>query len=524
MTKPASTPAAALVPPESEKWVLLASIIGSGMAFIDTTALNVALPALQADLHVSGAQLLWIVNAYALFLSSLILVGGSIGDRYGRKRIFAIGISLFALASLVCGLAPNVEVLIAARAVKGIGGAMMVPGSLAILSASFAPERRGQAIGTWSMFSTLTTTLGPVIGGWLASQGLWRFVFFINLPLAAVALAALLLRVPESRDHKAAAQQLDLPGALLATLGLGGLSYGFIQAPDFGLTDGRIILALGGGIAALIAFLIVEARSDHPMMPLTLFRSRTFSGANALTFFLYAALNGTLFFFPLNLVQVQGYPAQIAGFAMLPFALLLMVLARRSGWLVQRIGVRPLLTLGPLIAGIGFFMYGLPGLTDGPSDYWTHFMPAVIVLGVGMGLTIAPLTTAVMGAAPIDKAGTASGINNALARSANVLAVAMLGALAIVQFSAALERRVEPLNLPDAAQAQLAQEARQLAGAEPPAGLDSAATESVAQAIRLSFLEAYRLVTLIGAGLAWLGALMGFLLIEGKLRPQRSGV
>lgn len=499
-------------------WVLVATILASSMAFIDSSALDVASPALQADLHIDGSQLFWIINGYALFLASLILVGGSLGDHYGRKRVFMIGIALFTAASVACGVAPSPDLLIGARAVQGIGGALMVPGSLAILSASFSAERRGRAIGTWSTFSTLTTILGPMLGGWLAGQGLWRVIFFINLPLAVTTLVILALKVPESRDETAP-KQLDYPGALLATFGLAAITYGFLQAPKLGLTESTVLIALLGGVVALIAFVWVESRSDHPMVPLKLFRSRTFSGANALTLFLYAALRIAPLFLILNLVQVQGYPQESAGLTFLPFALLLTVMSRWAGGLVDRIGPRLPLTIGPLIAGVGMFMIGLPGITEGLNTYWVTYFPGIVILGIGLGITVAPLTTAVMGSAPAESTGTASGINNAVARTAGVLAVAILGSLALFVFSSVLENRTRELNLPAQAQAELRVEAAKLADALPPAGLTPDLKTQVEMAIKWSFVDTFRFVTLLAGGLAWLSALLAWFLIQ----PAKSG-
>lgn len=508
-TRPEAAPGAGF-------WVLFATILASSMAFIDSSALNVALPALQADLGASGADLLWIVNAYALLLAALILVGGSLGDIFGRKRVFLLGIGLFALASLLCGLAPNTAFLIGARALQGIGGALMVPGSLAIISASFGPGQRGKAIGTWSAFSTITTILGPVLGGVLAEAGLWRVIFFINLPLAAMAIAALLLRVPESRaEHEP--QRVDYAGALLATAGLGGITYGFVEAPARGWGDPLILTALLGGALALGAFVAVEARSDHPMMPLRLFRSRTFSGANLMTLFLYAALYGMLFFFPLNLIQVQGYGETLAGLASLPSIILLTVLSPWAGGLVDRYGPRLPLTIGPALAGLGFLLFALPGLTEGPGDYWTSFFPASALQGLGLAITVAPLTTAVMGSVAASRSGAASGINNAVARTAGVLAVAVMGAVALLAFSAALEARTAELALGAEARAALQAAAAHLGGAQPPAGLDAATTAQVAQSIRLAFVDTFRLLAGIGAALAWISAILAALTVEPRL-------
>ncbi len=490
------------------------------MAFIDSSALDVASAALQTDLGLNGSQLLWVINAYLLFLSALILVGGALGDHYGRKRVFMIGIATFSLASIACGFAQDAGFLIFARSVQGIGGALMVPGSLAIITASFPPERRGAAIGTWSTFSTLTTLAGPVLGGWLAGHGLWRVVFFINVPLAIAAMAVLALRVPESRDENAS-KQLDYLGALLATVGLAGLTFGFLQAPDYGLSDLRVFGALAVGVLALIAFVIVEARSDHPMMPLRLFRSRTFSGTNLLTLFLYAALRIAPFFLVLNLIQIQGYPEEIAGFAFLPFAILLTLMSRWAGGLIDRVGARLPLIVGPALAAVGFALLGLPGLTAGPDHYWVTYFPGVIVLGIGMGITVAPLTTAVMGAAPQGSSGTASGINNAVARTAGVLGVAIVGAIAISLFTTTLDTRAAMLSLPDQATVELQAQAPQFGAAQPPEGLTPDQTDAAEGAIKLAFVDTFRLIAGIAAALAAVSAVMAALLIENRPAQAR---
>lgn len=325
--------------PETERWVLFATTLASSMAFIDASALNVALPTLQDALQASGAQLLWIINAYLLMLAALILVGGSLGDKLGRKKVFMAGICLFILASLACGLTPTAQFLLVARAVQGIGGALMVPGSLALITATFGPEKCSRAIGTWAAITTMVTIAGPVLGGSLADMGLWRSVFLINLPIGLSALLILHFKVPESQD-KTIAQPLDYPGAILITLGLAALTYGFISLPNLGLSNPAVYGTLLVGIIALISWGIVEAYSDHPMLPLHLFRSSTFSGTNLLTLFLYGALNVGIFFLCLNLVRAQGYSQTIAGFADMPFALLLAGLSPVMGELVERYGSR----------------------------------------------------------------------------------------------------------------------------------------------------------------------------------------
>ena len=326
------------------------AILGTSVAFIDSTVVNVALPAVQSGLHTTITGVQWVVEAYTLFLAALILTGGSLGDLYSRRKVFALGVVLFAAASAWCGMAPNVGQLIAARSLQGIGAALLVPGSLALISVSFPTDQRGRAIGTWSGFTAITTAIGPVLGGWLVEHASWRWVFFINLPIAAAVVVLTLWRVPECGEKKAEVT-IDWPGALLTALGLGGIVYGFIESSP---------LAGVIGTASLAAFLWVEVRSSAPMLPLALFRSRSFSGANLLTLFLYAALSGVLFFLPINLIQIQGYTATEAGAVLLPFILLVFFLSRWSGGLFERYGARLPLTIGPLIAAVGVRLV-LPG-------------------------------------------------------------------------------------------------------------------------------------------------------------------
>lgn len=501
--------------PNVGRWVLLSTILASSMAFIDGTALNVALPAIQAGLGASGALLLWAVNAYLLMLAALIMVGGSLGDKLGRKRVFMVGIVLFVLASVVCGLASTVEFLIVARAVQGIGGALMIPGSLAIISAFFQFGDRGQAIGTWSAATTIVTVAGPVLGGFLANAGLWRGVFLINLPIGIAALFILYFKVPESLGEQATGQ-IDWLGALLVMIGLSGLTYGFISAPDLGFDNPGVVAALAGGIIALAAFVLVEARSAHPMVPLGLFRVPTFSGTNLLTLFLYGALSVGTFFLSLNLVQAQGYNLAIAGFSFTPFALVLTALSRWAGGLVDRYGPRLPLMIGPALAGMGFLLMARAGLTEGASQYWTTFFPGILTLGIGMGITVAPLSTAVMNSVATDLAGTASGVNNAVARTAGVLAIAIVGAIALLVFASALQAHTAIINLPNAARIALASEAAQLGEATVPSQVPPESTSLVSNAIKLAFVDTFNLVMVICTGLAWLAALMAGLLVESR--------
>lgn len=500
--------------PSSSTWILLATILASSMAFIDSSAINVTLPAIQADLGATGKQLLWIVNAYLLFLSALILLGGSLGDRYGRKKLFAVGIIIFSAGSLAAGLSRSSEFLIAARSFQGMGGALMVPGSLSIITASIPAKDRGRAIGTWSAFTTLATILGPVLGGFLASAGLWRIVFFINLPLAVVALAALAYRVPESKDPEAKA--LDLVGALLVTFSLAGLTYGAIEAPERGLTHPVILAALIGGVLGLIAFTAWERRVEAPLLPLGLFRSRTFSGTNLLTLLLYAGLNVALFFFSLTLIQAQGYPARQAGLALLPFTFMLAVLSRWSGDVADRRGPRLLLIVGPLVSAIGFFGLGVPGLGSGPGQYWTTYFPGIVTVGIGMGLTVAPLTTAVMGSVRDSRAGIASGVNNAVARTGGVLAVAIVGGLALFSFRQELQARSQDLAITQQQRQELIAGADKFGETQPPSSVGAEARPKVERAIKQSLLDTLNGTSKIAAALAALGAVLAGLIIRDE--------
>jgi EmrB/QacA subfamily drug resistance transporter len=498
------------------KWVLAATILGSSIAFIDNTVVNVALPVLQRELNATAADVQWVIEGYTLFLAALILVGGSLGDHYGRRRIFALGIVIFTLASVWCGLAPGVGQLILARAAQGIGGALLVPSSLAIISATFSGEERGRAIGTWSGFTAITSALGPVLGGWLVEQASWRWVFFINVPLAMIVLAIVLLRVPESRDRSATAR-LDYLGAALVTIGLGTLVFGLIEAGIRGLSDPLALAGIVLGVAALAAFVFVEARSSAPMMPLYLFSSRTFSGANLLTLLLYAGLGGALFFFPFNLQQVQGYSPTEAGLALLPFTALMFLLSRWAGGLVGRYGARRPLIVGPLIAAAGFALYALPGVG---GSYWTTFLPAVIVLGLGMTITVAPLTTAVMSAVDASHSGIASGINNAVSRTAGLLAIALFGIVMLGTFGSSLERRLSEIELPSEARQAIVEQRSRLAAIELPASLSEQSRQQVAEAIDRAFVDGFRVVMLLGAALALLSAGSAALLIDGNVAQK----
>lgn len=495
----------------TKRWVLAATIIGSSMAFVDGTIVNVALPAIQRDLDATASDMQWVVEIYALFLAALLLVGGALGDHYGRRRIFMVGVALFAAASAGCALAGSPGMLIFARAIQGIGGALLVPGSLALISASFPERERGRAIGTWSGFSGITAAIGPVVGGWLVDRYSWTWAFLVNIPFAIVVLILCWKHVPESRSN--AARALDGWGALLATIGLAGVVYAFIEAPTLHWRSSAVLAALLIGCAAMALFVVVEARVRSPMVPLSLFRNRNFAGANLLTLWLYAALGGGLYFFPLNLIQVQGYSATAAGAALLPFVLILFVLSRWSGRLVDRVGSRLPLVVGPLVAACGFALFARPGVG---GSYWQTFFPAVFVLGIGMAVTIAPLTTTVMNAVGTDLAGIASGVNNAVSRTAALLAIAMLGVAMAWTFDSALQRGLESVGASREIVAYFAAQSDKLGGTPVPANVGGADASTLRRAVSEAFVAGFRVVMWLSAGLAVLSALGAWLMIDGK--------
>jgi len=427
-------PAGTAAPVVRRGLALAATVLGSSMAFIDGSVVNIALPAIQRDFAGSSsaglAAMQWVINAYLLALGSLVLVGGSLGDRFGRRTVFIIGIALFTAASAACGLAPGAGPLIAARALQGVGAALLVPASLAIIGNVFEGEARGKAIGTWAAWAAITGAAGPVLGGWLVDSVSWRAIFFLNVPLAAATIWLALRAVPDSRDPDAP-RHFDWLGVLLVASGLGALTYGLTLAPERGWGHAHVLLSLALGSAALVAFGVAQMRVRAPMMPPSLFRSRDFVGANLLTLLLYFAMSGVLFFLPFVLIGAFGYSATAAGATLLPFSILLGLLSSTAGQAMQRFGARRMLIGGPALAAAGLALMALPGVG---WSYWAGFFPAMVVLGLGMTIAIAPLTTTVMNAVPTAHAGVASGVNNAVARVAGLLAVAVLG----VVFSAAL--------------------------------------------------------------------------------------
>lgn len=499
------------------KWIMISTILASSMAFIDGTALNVVLPSLQKNLQATGSDLFWILNAYLLMLASFILIGGAMGDRIGRKKVFMVGIAIFIAGSASCGFAPNVTFLVIFRLLQGIGGALMIPGSLSLISSSIDEKERGKAIGTWSAFTTVVTVGGPILGGALADAGLWRYIFFINIPIGFIALIILGLRVKEIKDEEHSTQSIDFPGAITIVLALATLTFGFLRIPAIGFNSPQVLVSLAAGLLLLLLFLYIERKSRFPMMPLKLFANATFTGANLLTFFLYAGLGAGMLFLSLNLVQVQGYSQLQSGLTFLPFTILMISIARFAGKLADKYGPRLFLITGPAIAGAGLMILSFVKQTHGPGDYWTTFFPGILVFGAGMSFTVVPLTAAVMGSVSDHFSGTASGINNAITRIANVFANAIFGALAVLIFSGSLTHQIKDLPLRPADKIAVVKEAANLGNAQPPTHLTKANQLAVEKAYHTGFIHAYAIVMRISAVLGFLGAFMAVLFIHHPL-------
>jgi EmrB/QacA subfamily drug resistance transporter len=511
------TRGAAPCQPSSRPWVIAAASLGSGMAFLDSTVLNVALPAVQTDLEVSAREVQWVFGAFALVLAAFLLVGGSLGDRYGRRRVFVLGAAIFAVASVWCALAPGAGHLVAARAVQGAGGALLVPASLAIVGASFEGRLRAKAIGAWAALSGAAMAVGPVLGGWMVEEVSWRAPFLITPAMAVVAIPIALGHVPESRDPEAS--RLDLVGAVLATTGLAGLVYGLIESSASGFADPVVLSALLLGGGALAAFVFVERRAKDPMVPPSLFRSRDFDGANLVTLLFYMALTGSLYFVPFLMMQVHGYSAFVTGSVFLPFVAMALLLGRLSGGICARFGAKPPLVVASLAIAVGFVLFALPGVEYG--SYWISFFPAMVVQGFGMALIITPLTAVALGSVEGEHAGLASGVNNAAARVAAPLAVAVLGVFVYGAFSANLDARLDSMNLPGEVRSEMEAAKADLGAAEAPEGVDAGTAAHFERAVEESFVAGFRTVMLVCVGLALASALAAALLV-GDRRVHRT--
>jgi EmrB/QacA subfamily drug resistance transporter len=490
--------------------ILAATILGAGLVYLDGTIITVALPQIQADFDASMSQLQWLIDIYILFLTVPILVAGSLSDRYGRKKFFAVGLTGFTLASVVCGMATEFNQLIMARIFQGISGAIMIPGSLAILNATFPPEIRGKTVGTWSAFTPVATAMGPLLGGWLVDNVSWRAAFLINLPVGLMGLYLTLRYVPESKSETVPEKQ-DWLGAGLITLGLGTLIFGLIEGPTRGWVDPLVWVSIVLSVICLTGFVYVETHSRHPMIPFSLFKHRVFSGVTLMTFILYFAMSGVFFFLTLNLQQIQQFSATQAGAAFMPVIILIFLLSRWSGNFADKSGPRRLMIIGPVLIAIGFFMYMTAGAA---ANYWITFLPATVVFGIGLGITVAPLTVVALGAVPIEQSGLASGVSNAVSRVATMLAVALLGFVMVLSFGASLKHETQNLPLTDGHRQFMERQALNLGGAKPPPGLATELVGAVETIIDDAFVDAFRVMMGLCGVLALVSAVVAALTIS----------
>lgn len=498
--------------PSSRPWVIATTSLGSGMAFLDSAVMNVALPAVQMDLDVSARDVQWVFGAFAVVLAAFLLLGGTLGDHYGRRRIFVLGATIFAAASVWCALAPGTGQLIAARAVQGAGGALLVPASLAIVGASFEGRQRAKAIGLWGALSSLAMAVGPVLGGWLVEDVSWRVAFLITPAMAFVAIPIALRHVPESRDPEA--HKLDLIGAAIATIALAGLVYGLIESSASGFASPVVLAGLLLGVFALLTFVFVERHERDPMLPPSLFRSRNFDGANLVTLLFYMSLTGSLYYVPFLMMQVHGFSAFVTGSVFLPFVAMALLLGRLSGYILTHFGVKMPLVAASLVAALGYAQFAMPGVEHG--SYWSFFFPAMVVQGFAMALVITPLTTVALGSVDSEHSGLASGVNNVAARLAAPLAVAMLSVFLYGVFSTSLDARLDSMNLPREVRSEMEAAKAHLGAAEAPEGVNTRTATHIERAIDESFVAGFRAVMLVCVGLALASALAAILLVDDK--------
>lgn len=496
------------------RWTMFSTILATSMAFIDGTALNVILPALQRDLSANGVDLFWVLNSYLLMLAALIIVGGSLGDKLGRVKVFKFGILVFTIGSALCGFAQDITQLIIFRTIQGVGGAFMIPGSLSIISAVFSKTEKGKAIGTWSAATTIVTICGPVLGGALADAGLWRLIFFINIPFGLLSIIALHFKVPESKQPEVS--KIDWKGAVTLTLSLAALTFGFLEMPEWGYNHPVVVTSLILGTFFLLLFVMIERRVKDPMVPLNMFADKTFSGVNLLSFFLYAGMGAVMLFLSLNIIQVQGYTQLQAGLTFLPFSFIMVLAARKMGELTGTYGARRFLVAGPTITGIGMVWFSYIGVTAGPAAYWTTFFPPFLVFAIGIAITVVPLTTAVMSSVDDSKSGIASGINNSVTRISGTFINAILGAAVVLLFHKYVLASMESISVTEEVKAQVLQETTKLGEAVASLDYSNQLQASINNIFDNSFIKVYQLVCRIGAALAFLSAGIAYFMVEGK--------
>ncbi len=508
--------------PSTGFWVLFSTVAAASMAFVASSSLNVALPAIQVELGARGADLIWIPNAYVMVQASLIVVTGSMGDHYGRKRVCVLGILLFALASVICGFASTTNIIIAGRLAQGVGSSLIVPNSLAIVSAHFSRRGQGWAIGIWSGFTVLMAGLAPFFAGVVTDLGMWRLVFLIHIPLGIAAALVLLRYVPESFD-KNQPRRMSVFGALLVIIGLGGITFGFIESSTFGFGSPVIIAAILGGLFAVALFLRDESQGKHAILPLWLFRSRTFTSANTISLVFHGVIQPALLYLPLNLIQVQGYSATFTGLSIIPLILVATLGSTLVGPLLDRRGPRAPMALGLVIVAVGFFAFANVGVTEGESEYLSAFFLPVVLFGFGFGLSFAPLTMAAMASAPANNAGIASGVNHTMSRVGQVLIVGILGGLAITWFGQLLMNDAYIRSLPAEAQAHLAADSGDLVETSVPDWLSADEQARVRLAIRESFASTFNILMVIGAAACLLCAVAAIFTIDDRELKRKRG-
>ncbi len=500
----------------AKRLTLIACVMGSGIVLLDGSVVNVALPTIQRALGGGLAAQQWMINSYLLTLSSLILIGGSLGDLFGERRIFALGVGGFGAASLLCALSPNITVLVIARALQGVAGALLVPSSLAVIVNTFPESERGGAIGTWTAWGAISGVVGPLLGGELLAIASWRWIFLVNVPFVIACLWLILIVLPRPGARAADARRLDLTGALLCALGLGGPVFALIEQPRLGWSSPAVIVPLVAGVAFFIAFLVWESRTDDPMLPLGLFRRRNFSAGNIETFAMYAGLAILFFFLVLFLQQIAGFSPIESGLTTLPVTLVMFVFSRRFGALADRFGPRLFMGAGPLVAACGLLLFQRVGVH---VDYLSDLLPGLLVFGVGLSMTVAPLTAAVLAGAETSQAGIASGVNNAIARVAGLLGTAAVGAAIAGSFASDLERRLSGTALGSAARAAVVEANRLPLGRPDVDGLPPLQARALSAAAEQASLHSFHLGMAIAAGLVALGGVVGVVGIRNE-RPS----
>ncbi len=501
------------------RWVLLATVLASSMSFLDSTVVNVALPTLQRGFRAELSSVAWVVDAYVLTLTAFILLGGSFGDIFGRRRALRLGLIVFTTGSLLCGIAPTLLLLDVARAIQGLGGALLVPSSLAILTASIDPSERGRAVGLWASLAGIGAAIGPLAGGLLVDAISWRGIFFLNLPIAVTVLLVALPKVPESRDAEAE-RRIDLPGAAIAVVFLAGLTFALIEGSHLGWTSPAVLIGFVAGGLGFLAFILTERRSRHPMLPLSIFANRMFSAVNVATLMIYAALGGASLFLVLDVQQARGFSAVAGGASLLPITGTLLIGSPIAGRLADRVGPRVPMTIGPALAGTGLLVAAATAHT---SSYWTSILPSVVIFAVGLALTVAPLTTAVLSALGTSRAGIASGVNSAISRFGGLVAVAILPALSLAGFTHGLEQRLSVSSIEPAVRSQILASRAEQGALTPPAGLSSAERSMVRLAVRASFADGFRWVMLVCGVLLFGGSTISFVALKPIARGSVDG-